>query len=712
MDPKGLIRQFQKYGGMVIVFNGVVFTIIFSVAFPLFKDTRLLVAYAIFFLFSFTGIFSYYMFAVRRIVKLVGYEDEETRLKLRKMFGDDALITMLINILYLLFIYLPLFALMYVKFGYTNIYYHFYVFFVCIFVFLFLGYNSMIVWYKRTYPLGKMGIPVAVQRLRSKIISVVLPIILLTSVMLLVAFYFLQSNTVKGPIDTRISDAFHYMDSLRAEGDEDTEIIIPAAVSDYSGIILQVSKKGIITRSSRTGLAGRELRNVVEQGKQPDFLYTQTIENLHSIITGENGKFEGVFDGTRSVYFHHTGQGNDSSLVFVFDESVIYNRVYSATFYATIIMFFINIIIRYMVNLRLIGLSRSIDVAMPMLEDYINGDLTKDIKLVKSRDVMEDFVRHFIGFKDVISSFIRQSKEMTERVTSFSESIAESGSVINTSSSRQAQLLDESARLVNEIADAFSKIAADSSDENSNIQELQERISQLNDAMNMLNEDAQKVNNSFDYVENSAGEGAQMVKISSEGFQRVAEHYENILNVIQLISDIAEQVNLLSLNASIEAARAGDHGKGFAVVAEEISKLADRTGQSVKDITALINEGNEEIRDNMKNIDRMHTAFGSIVQNIENSAEIINGFIHTITARVEDFSVINQNIRGISDFSDELSRSTSEQSQNTGQVTDTIQTVSVEAGLFVERAQDLSRSADELKSMALSLNEALEKFRV
>ena len=711
MDPKSLVRQFQKYGSAVIIFNGIVFTIIFALAFPLLSDTRLLLSYIIFFLVSFTGIFVYYMYKVKSIITMAEKEDEETRNNLRKNFSDGARLTMYANIIYLVMIYIPLFVLMYFKYGYTNLYYHFYVFFVCVFVFLFLGFNSTVVWYKRTYPLGKFGIAVAVQRLRSKIISVVLPIILLTSVLILVAFFLIQSRTVTGAIDVRLADSFSYIETGQGKEDNNS-LFIPAAVKDYNGTFILLDQNGIIQQSNNSDYTGKEVGSIIEQGKQPDFLYERTVRQLETIKGSNRNKIEGVFEGNKSVFFINHEKEQQGTMLFIFDDAILYKNMYRSTFYATIIMFLINIIIRYVVNLRLISLSRSIDMAMPALQSYINGDLTADLKMVKSRDVMEDFIRQFTSFKDVVASFIQQSQDMADRVTSFSESIAESGSAINTSSSRQAELLDESSTLINEISDAFSTIAVDSAHENKNIQDLQSRIRQLNDAMNMLNQDAQKVNNSFDFVENSAGDGARMVKTSSEGFQRVAEHYQNILNVIQLISDIAEQVNLLSLNASIEAARAGDHGKGFAVVAEEISKLADRTGQSVKDITSLINEGNEEIKENMQNIDSMKSAFDSIMQNIENSAEIINGFIHTITARVEDFSVINQNITGISDFSDDLSKSTGEQSQNALKVTETIKTVNEEAGHFVERARHLSESADELRSMALSLNQALEKFRV
>jgi methyl-accepting chemotaxis protein len=555
-----------------------------------------------------------------------------------------------------------------------------------------------------------MGIPVAVQRFRSKILSVVLPVILLASSILLMSFYFIQVNTVTEAIDKRVSDSFYF---LTGNNDDPNQTIdtIPGPLNEYSGIWIQVNSDNITEKSNASYLEGKRAENIIEQGNQPEYLYNEVLL-LFKNIENFRGKAEGIFAGERAVFFVNKSINGNVHDILIFNESQLYRRIYSSTFYAVIAVIFVNIIIRYFINRRLIGLSRSIDTAMPVLQEYIKGNLTEEIRLIKSRDIMEDFIRSFIGFKDVVAEFISQSKKMTDTAASFSGSIADSGSAINSSSHKQAKLLDDSARLLKAISDAFTKTAADSFDENKNIQELEERINSLNKSMNTLNQDAIEVNSSFDFVQKSAYEGAHLVKLSSDGFKGVAEHYENILNVIRLISDIAEQVNLLSLNASIEAARAGDQGKGFAVVAEEISKLADRTSSSVKDITTLINKGNDEIKVNINNIDKMKAAFDLILQNIENSAKIIDGFINTITARVDDFSIINQNITGISRFSDELSRSTNEQSHNTAKVTETIEVVSREAELFVQQAAELSKSADELKAMTKTMNSALESFKV
>jgi methyl-accepting chemotaxis protein len=708
MQPKQLIKQFQKYGSGVILFNALLFVIIMSNSFPLFKDIRLLLAFIIFWVISFSSLFTYYMWMVKKIIRLFESEEPQKHEKIFNKFKSYAKQTMLLNMGYLIIVYIPLFFLMYFKFGYNNIYYHFYVFFILVFVFLFIGFNSMQVWYTRTYPLGRFGIPVAVQRLRSKIISIVIPITLLTSVFLLVLFYRIDKSNVDSLLTARINDSFT---SIQLDTNETFTQSIPTVIKEYGGVIL-VTEDNIVIMSNREEFLSLPLTQTIKKGNQPQFLYNDTIQFIQNIKATRYSKVYGVFDGNQAVLFGYPVPQSNRIVIAAFNEKILYKTVYRSLFFIILGMIIVNLLIRYIINRQLMKLSKAIDIAMPALQKATKGDLSGEITLVKSRDIMEDFIRSFIGFREVIIEFIQKSNELSEKVLISSEALAFSGKSIKEEASQQAQNIEQVTSIIAEVSSSLYTIASDANKQSDILKNLEDIVNNLNSAMNILNNDAQQVIVAIRGVEKNAHDSENLVTNTAESSKHIASFFENIMNVIGLISDIAEQVNLLSLNASIEAARAGEHGRGFAVVAEEISRLADRTSQNLKEISKIINEGNTAMNSNMSMMDTMRKVLMNIMQDIERSVTLITGFIETINQRVQDFARIHEGIASASEFSKGLSLSMAELSDNTKKIVQSIENVNAVAGQFVALSENLTNTSSELESMAAELKKVIERFKI
>lgn len=708
MQPKQIIRQFQKYGSGVILFNALLFVIIMSNSFPLFKDIRLLVSFIILWVISFSSLFTYYMWMVKSILRLFESDDPQRYEKIFNKFKTGAQQTMLLNMGYLIIVYIPLFFLMYFKFGYNNLYYHFYVFFILVFVFLFIGFNSMQVWYTRTYPLGRFGIPVAVQRLRSKIISIVIPITLLTSVFLLVLFYRIDKSNVDSLLTARINDSFT---SIQLDNDEIFTQSIPTVIKEYEGVIL-VTEDNTVVMSNRDEFISLPITQTIKKGNQPQFLYNDTLQFTKNIKTMRYPKIEGVFDGNQAILFGYNMPESNRTIIAAFNEKILYKTVYRSLFFIILGMIVVNLIIRYLINKQLMKLSKAIDIAMPALQKATKGDLSGEITLIKSRDIMEDFIRSFIGFREVIIEFIQKSNELSEKVLISSEALAFSGKSIKEEASQQAQNIEQVTSIIAEVSSSFYTIASDANKQSDILKNLEDIVNNLNAAMNILNNDAQQVIVAIRGVEKSAHDSENLVTSTAESSRQIASFFENIMNVIGLISDIAEQVNLLSLNASIEAARAGEHGRGFAVVAEEISRLADRTSQNLKEISKIINEGNTAMNSNMSMMDTMRKVLMNIMQDIERSVTLITGFMETINQRVQDFAKIHEGITSASEFSKGLSLSMAELSDNTKKIVQSIENVNAVAGQFVALSENLTNTSSELESMAAELKKVIERFKI
>jgi methyl-accepting chemotaxis protein len=185
---------------------------------------------------------------------------------------------------------------------------------------------------------------------------------------------------------------------------------------------------------------------------------------------------------------------------------------------------------------------------------------------------------------------------------------------------------------------------------------------------------------------------ADRVQMSAKTVEELGKRSDQIGSIIGTIEDIADQTNLLALNAAIEAARAGEQGRGFAVVADEVRALAERTARATKEIDKMIKTIQQETKSAVSVMEEGVAEVEQGMQEASRSGEALRMI-------QEEINMVNQQVQQIATAAEEQTATTSEISCNIHQITDVVNSTADSARKSLSAAEYLSGLSSELKQM-------------
>lgn len=439
----------------------------------------------------------------------------------------------------------------------------------------------------------------------------------------------------------------------------------------------------------------------------------QPVEN--AVIKGvvqqlQDGKKPGttvveyVFNGT-TKYSAYTILNNENILVLTADESEALAGITTVTGVAigiSAIVVLIAIIISFIMGRRLM---RPLVKVSTIIEDVANGNIEADFSGVKESN-------------DEIGLIIGKMKELTQslgsivgKIRNSSDTMSSNSYELNDTSSQTLAANNEISKAVEDVAEGSTGMAASISKINENLLEMSNETKDINASVDEIKnqtvavQDSSKImNDKIKSMQDSSHKMDEGISAISKRIETVNTTVDKVSNIVSVIEEISSETNLLSLNASIEAARAGDAGKGFAVVAQEIRVLSDNTNTELENIKQIISSLVEECRycvqasgtiveDNAKQKEEIKAVldeFGSLDEQIQKTAEKADEIEELVTAMIELNDDITKSSNSLTDVSAANAAATEEMNANIEELNAMMHGVS-------EMAEHMNNESDGLK---------------
>ncbi len=344
-----------------------------------------------------------------------------------------------------------------------------------------------------------------------------------------------------------------------------------------------------------------------------------------------------------------------------------------------VVVFVLCLLTSHLMKAVLVPLEKAVHVARAIAQGNLRATITIDSQdeAGQLQAALADMQNHLRQMIDTIHQEAAQLQAAANLVKQSSQQIVHGASEQSDSATNMAAAMEQMMRNIQQIAEHAGNARAISSDSEQRASSGGQVILGVVDGMNKI---------------------AAAVNESSATITALGQSSEEIYSIIQVIRGIAEQTNLLALNAAIEAARAGEAGRGFAVVADEVRNLAARTAQSTAEITGMI--------------ERIRRSTDQAVNSMQGGVESVGNGVALAQQAGESISEIRGGAQRAAHVVEEISQNIGEQSKASAEVAQRVEQIAQMARANNQTVQTLADAAKRLESVALEMQGSVARFQI
>jgi methyl-accepting chemotaxis protein len=352
-----------------------------------------------------------------------------------------------------------------------------------------------------------------------------------------------------------------------------------------------------------------------------------------------------------------------------------------------------------------------LNILVDILHHVSTGDLTVSLK---PQGVTGELKELYGSMNHTIESFRETLKELSfssNELSGSSKSLSESADLILTNSKNQIDSVDKSYYSLENLSESSG-----------NVEQHSEKQALLSDdassRMSELTSSVEKMNTDINFIRKEQNLSAKQIRMSHESLELIKVNMEEInksargiSDILGTINEIADQTQLLSLNASIEAARVGEMGRGFAVVAQEIRKLAESSTLAAENVRKLISQNLSIIHKGSESMDEISKNLLQMFEAIEVNTRRINTVAEEFVHQTESIAKSNDKIHELDALSKEIKTYSLNQYDANLKIKDSFGIIRENSNEFIEIAKELQDRSARFKTESTKLESIIQKFK-